>query len=159
MPDTDVEELLQDTFLVASSKWPSFEPPPDIPTMIARRSWIATILWKLMGKLLNRLERERVRAALHDEMSRIELAADSHESAVVSRDQLLSLQHATTPERWRVAVAHWLEGVSVEELVRREGRPAGTIYNLLRLARLDFAAALRRESAAARGPLLSRRKR
>lgn len=159
LPDADVEELLQDTFLAATSRWSLFQAPPDVPATVARRSWIAAILWKQASRLLARLERERARAPLHDEEGGHAGATDSHESLILTRDQLLSLRQATTPERWRVCVAHWLEDVSVEELARRESRPAGTLYNLLRLARLDFAAALRRESAAARGPLVARRKR
>lgn len=89
--------------------------------------------------------------APHKDDELVDGAIDSHESSVVSGDLLRSLQHATTPERWRVSFAYASQGLSVEEIARREQRPAGTIYNLLRLARLDFAAALRREAAAARG--------
>ena len=159
LPDADVEELLQETFLTASAKWAFFVPPPDVPPMVARRSWVGGILWNLTHRRLLRVLRERKVVLPHKDDELVDGAIDSHESSVLSHDVLRSLQHATTPERWRVSVAYASEGLSVEEIARREQRPAGTIYNLLRLARLDFAAALRREAAAARGPLVPRRKR
>ncbi len=157
--EADLDELLQEVFLLASARWATFLPPPDVPLEVARRSWVAAILWRLTGKLLARLARERRDTRLDVERAAVSVAVDSHESAVLTRDQLHALRRATTPERWRVTVAHWLVGDSVEEIARREGRPTGTIYNLLRLARRDFAAARGRELAASRGPVVSRRKR
>ena len=151
LPEADLEELLRETFLTASAKWAFFVPPPEVPPMVARRSWVAGILWNLTHRRLLRVLPERSVVLPHKDDELVDGAIDSHESSVVSGDLLRSLQHATTPERWRVSFAYSSQGLSVEEIARREQRPAGTICNLLRLARLDFAAALRREAAAARG--------
>ena len=45
------------------------------------------------------------------------------------------------------------------EIARQEDQPRTTIYNLLRLARQDFAAAMARDAVAERGPAQRRGKR
>ena len=56
-----------------------------------------------------------------------------------------ALEGETTPERWRAWVAWYVDGRRVGDIAAEEGVRAATIYNRLRPAREDFAAALRRE--------------
>ncbi len=79
-------------------------------------------------------------------------AATSPEAHVSARETLRRLQRSTSPDRWRAWIAHEVDGVPVAEIARQEGRPRATIYNLLRLARQDFAAAMAREAVAERAP-------
>lgn len=58
--------------------------------------------------------------------------------------------------RWRIWVSHEVDGVSVAEIARRDGLSIATVYNHLRLARRDLAAALGREAATGTGPLVRR---
>ena len=83
----------------------------------------------------------------------------SPEVRVSARETRSSLQRTTSPDRWRAWIAHEVDGVSVAEIARQEGRPRATIYNLLRLARQDFAAAMARDAVADRGPAPRRSRR
>lgn len=55
------------------------------------------------------------------------------------------LRGMTQPEYWRVFVAYAVEGRAVKDIAAAERIPAGTVYNRLRLARRDLAAALTRQ--------------
>jgi DNA-directed RNA polymerase specialized sigma24 family protein len=144
-------------FLVAVDRWSLFALPPGHPERQGRRQWVGAILWRVSAQMLARRDRTRQLAPSDIEGVNANHVSVSHESQVLSRNLLRTLEQATTSERWRVWVSYQLENVSVAELARRKGCPAATIYNLLRLARLDLGAALRREAAAADGPLVSRR--
>jgi DNA-directed RNA polymerase specialized sigma24 family protein len=143
-------------FLVAVDRWGSFVLPPGHPERQVRRQWVGTILWRVSAEICARRDRKWQLAPCDIEGVNANHVSVSYESQVLSRNLLRVLEQATTSERWRVWVSYQLENVSVAELARRKGCPAATIYNLLRLARLDLRAALRRESVAANGPLVSR---
>ena len=148
---------MQLAFLVAVDRWSLFALPPGLPERQVRRGWVGTILWRVSSEMRARRDRTRPLASSDIEGVNADVVSVSHESQVLSRDLLRALEHATTSERWRLWISYHLENVPVAELARRKGCPAATIYNQLRLARLDLGAALRREAAAADGPLVSRR--
>lgn len=79
----------------------------------------------------------------------------SSEEAVLASSVIRILRESTTPERWR-AVRSFALGTKVKDIAARERVPASTIYNRLRLARLDFEAAIAREEAIAQGPIVMR---
>ncbi len=148
----DGEDAVQEAFERIVADWASFSPTPELPERSDRRRWIA-------GHVLN--AGRRVREARRRIQSR-ELpaggsghtagATTSPEVRVSARETLRSLQRSTSPDRWRAWIAHEVDGVPVAEIARQEGRPRATIYNLLRLARQDFAAAMARDAVADRGP-------
>jgi DNA-directed RNA polymerase specialized sigma24 family protein len=152
----DAEDAVQVAFLIAVDRWSLFALPPGHPERQVRRQWVATILWRVSAQMGARRDQTRQLAPCDIEGVNANHVSVSHESQVLSRDLLCFLEQATTSERWRVWVSYQLENVPVAELARRKGCPAATIYNLLRLARLDLGAALRREAVAADGPLVSR---
>ena len=154
----DGEDAVQEAFERIVVDWASFSPTPEVPERSDRRRWIA-------GHLLN--AGRRVREARRRIQSR-ELPAGgsghgflatSPEARVSAREVLRSLQCTTSPDRWRAWIAHEVDGVPVAEIARQEGRPRATIYNLLRLARQDFAAAIARDAATDRGPVPRRGRR
>ncbi len=153
----DAEDAVQVAFIVALDRWSLFALPPELPEQQVRRRWVGAILWRISSEMRARRDRTRQLAPTDIEGVNANLVSVSHESRVLSRDLLRALEHATTSERWRVWISYQLENVPVAELARQKGCPAATIYNLLRLARLDLGAALRREAVAADGPLVSRR--
>lgn len=65
------------------------------------------------------------------------------ESRLIAAELLAVLAKSTTPLRWKTFRSYAF-GVSVHDIARREGVPRATIYNRIRLARRDFAAALAR---------------
>ena len=153
----DVDDAVQLAFLVAVDRWSLFALPPGLPERQVRRGWVGAILWRISSEMRVRRDRTRPLAPSDIDGVNADVVSVSHESQVLSRDLLRALEQATTSERWRVWVSYQLENVPVAELARRKGCPAATIYNQLRLARLDLGAALRREAAVADGPLVSRR--
>ena len=155
----DVEDAVNAAFLIAISTWSAFKPMPGIPEEVQRRWWIANFVWKVSARMCARRDRDRKLQRAVAERGNVERAAESHEASVLSREILRSLEHDTTPSRWRVWTAYHVDELSIAEIARQEGRPVATIYTRLRLARLDFAAALRREAASANGPFVSRRPR
>ena len=157
LESADAEDAVQVAFIVALRLWSLFALPPGLSARHVRRSWVAAILWRTSSEMRARRDRTRQLAPSDIEGVNADVVSVSHESQVLSRDLLRALEHATTSERWRLWISYHLENVPVAELARRKGCPAATIYNLLRLARLDLGAALRREAAAADGPLVSRR--
>ncbi len=149
---------MQEAFERIVADWASFAPTPELPERSARRRWIA-------GQLLNagrRVRETRRRIQSHELPaggSGHTSGAASPEVRVSARETLRSLQRTTSPDRWRAWIAHEVDGVPVAEIARQEGRPRATIYNLLRLARQDFAAAMARDAVADRGPAPRRSRR
>ena len=151
----DVEDATQSAFTSALSSWGSFRFDPQLPLLEQRRCWFAAIVWRCASRL--RYRRDRTQLAEQRLRSESPTSSPSHECRVAARAILQKLPYSTTPERWRVWAACKVHGVPVEDIAIIEGRPLGTIYNLLRLARKDFVSALRREAAAASGPVVNRR--
>ena len=145
----DAEDVVQQTFTEAAARWHTFGDVPDMPERIARGRWIYVVL----VRNARQLQRARARAIepATGELAE-EPAVESAESAASARQLLAQLQQCTTPERWRVWLMHEVDEVPVPEIARQERRPQATIYNRLRLARQDFAAAFAREAAALKGP-------
>ena len=151
----DTEDAIQSAFMLALSSWGSFLPSEGAPELAQRRSWVACFVWRSAAAL--RARNRRGERSVQLARGVLPESTPSHECQVAARAILRKLPHSTTPERWRVWAACKVHGVPVEDVAIIEGRPLGTIYNLLRLARKDFAAALRRDAAAASGPALIRR--
>ena len=148
----DAEDAVQEAFTVAAQQWHSFGAVPELPERTARRRWLSVVLLRTAGRL------QEARARALDLPGELGLEApstvESHEAKVQARELFGQLQQSTTPERWRAWMLHEVDGVSIEEIARQEGRPFASIYNRLRLARLDFDAALARHAASekARAP-------
>ena len=69
------------------------------------------------------------------------------EARFLARELLRVLRMSTTPERFRAVMAY-AKGIAASDVARREGVPVATIYDRIRRARADFAAALAREDVA-----------
>ena len=154
--DSDRDDVVQETFLLIASEWSAFVPPPDLPAQTARLRWVTGLLFRMARRFRDRAHRARARAPYRLEQATDVIGAPSHEGPISARELLRGLEAATTPERWRVWVAHEVDGVPVPELARQEARSEPAIYNTLRLARRDLAAALGRDAATGSGPLVPR---
>ena len=153
---TEVDDAVQSAFTDALSSWGSFLPSAAGTEANERRMWIGKLVWRAAAKVRSQRNRGHLLANPDLLHGLPHAATPSDEARIVAWSVLGTLQQATTPERWRIWSACKVEHVPVAEVARREGRPSSTIYNLVRLAQLDFLAAARREDAAAAGPLVSR---
>jgi RNA polymerase sigma-70 factor (ECF subfamily) len=145
----DAEDVVQQTFTEAAARWHTFGDVPEMPERIARGRWICTVLVRHARQVQQARARAIARASR--ELAE-EPAVESAESATSARQLFAQLQQCTTPERWRAWLMHEVDEVPVPEIARQERQPLRTIYNRLRLAREDFAAAFAREAAALKGP-------
>ena len=146
----DAEDAVQEAFTVAAQQWHAFGAVPELPERTARRRWLSVVLFRAAGRL------RQARARALDLPGELGLegpsTVESHEAKVQARELFGQLQQSTTPERWRAWMLHEVDGVAIEEIARQEGRPFATIYNRLRLARIDFDAALARHAASEKAP-------
>ncbi len=142
---------MQEAFERIVAEWASFSPTPELPERSDRRRWIAGHLLNA-GRRVRDVGRRILKRELPADRSAHGSAVTSPEARVSARETLRSLQRTTSPDRWRAWIAHEVDGVSVAEIARQEGRPRATIYNLLRLARQDFVAAMARDAVAERAP-------
>ena len=154
----DAEDAVQEAFSRAATEWAAFVPPPEVPARSARRRWITGHLLRAARRVQSAGGRVRAREVPDDAIDEAH-TAESHEGAVSAREVLRTLEQTTSPERWRAWIAHEVDGVPIGEIARQEGRTRATIYNLLRLAREDFAAALDRRAAAEHASIRPRGKR
>ena len=154
----DAEDAVQDAFVRLLRDWASFVHDPTLPEGTARLRWIALYLFRASHRIRESRQRtERRELVPEDEPIAIDPAPRA-DQALSARQLLPFLQHSTSAERWRAWLAHEVDGVPVREIARQERRPAATIYNLLRCARLDFKAALRRATHSEQFQMTSRRR-
>lgn len=144
---TDADELTQNALLVTYRAARSDRMRWQEPRAV--RGYLRTVARRLGW----RYQRKRGRFTAFEEHHEPEI--QSSEEALLARGLLRTLRESTTPERWR-AVRSFALGTSVKEIAARERVPMGTIYTRLRLARLDFEAALSREEAITEGPIVVR---
>lgn len=83
----------------------------------------------------------------HGELHEADALVPSPEALFIAREQLRFMRKATTRERWRALRAQAL-GVPVHAIAAREHVPTATVYDRIRRARKDIAAALARDDAA-----------
>lgn len=154
----DAGDVAQRAILVAARRWASFEASEEVPPNVARRRWIWQIL--IFVALDHRREKKFDRHVGDVEAAEsIDASAPSPEGPTEARSVLRALRAATTAERWRVWLAHHVDGMSISQVARAEGIPPGTVQTRLQAARADLLGAIQREDAAARGPAVDRTRR
>lgn len=144
----EADDVVQEALLIALRCWVVYDPRRG-----SLRGWLTGILKNEWNAHRRRTRRE-VPLSAEDER----LARPSHEGAVMALDTLHFLARSTSPERWSVIVAR-AEGSTGFEAARQENVCAGTANDRVRCGRLDLAAAMAREDAAAKGPIVRRRRR
>lgn len=90
--------------------------------------------------------RSRIHLELQDEDATTE---DNPERLLLAERMTRFLEKATTPDRWRAALAQ-AEGLETGAIAEAENVPKATVHTRLRLARSDFRRALARENATLR---------
>jgi RNA polymerase sigma-70 factor, ECF subfamily len=139
--EADAEDVVQETFIGALRRIPSFEGRSSVKT------WLTRILLNRVAKLY-RSKRVR-RAASIDAMlaeggqparTDMSLSVGSASSAIDSRVDVRAMLTALTPEHREVLVLRELEGLSYEEIAQVLKVPRGTVESRLHRARRQFKA-------------------
>ncbi len=144
--EADIEDVLQDVFVVVLRRLPTFEGRSSL------RTWIYGILLREVrdrrrsGRRLSR-RHERADERL-DAIPDLD-GATPHDSAAKTEAVALLSQLLDTlePERRDVFVMVEVEQLTVPEIANLLGEKINTVYTRLRLARADFEAALDRHRA------------
>lgn len=152
----DIDDVVQEAFAIAAIHWATFLPPHTEPDEVARRRWLARILFNTAARHRQRLHRRRRREIEWSDALEASLPPRPARDPAADRELLDKLQHATTASRWRTWRAYEIDGVPVEEIARQEGRSIPGIYHRLEHARRDLATALRRDAAIGNGPMVRR---
>jgi RNA polymerase sigma-70 factor (ECF subfamily) len=136
VPSAELEDALQETFVVVHRLLPEFEGRSSVET------WVQAIAWRVAS---NHRRRERARAG--DALDCAKLAATS--ASPSNEDGALHvLWDSLDPERRDLLVLHEIGGLSISELAELTGRARATIRLKIKQGRLsaDPGSVLRRRA-------------
>jgi RNA polymerase sigma-70 factor (ECF subfamily) len=136
--DSDLEDALQEVFIVVHRKLGTFDGSSRITT------WLYGICLRVASANRNRahLRRERPTSEI-DELT----SGQDPEVALAeqqSGERLRRVLDTLTPEKRAVLVMFEVEGIPAGDIAHMLGVPVGTIYSRLSAARAEFAAAVKR---------------
>lgn len=132
-PSADLPDLAHDIFVTAMRRWPSYDASRPV------RPWVLGITWRVLNDF-----KQKHRPELVEELPE---HGDWPADSVETKQAQALVQRAlnTLDEVKRAAfVLHELEGHSVAEVAEVMGAPVQTTYSRLRVAREEFASAVRR---------------
>jgi DNA-directed RNA polymerase specialized sigma24 family protein len=145
IPRSEASDVAQLTIIAAALSWDNFRAPPNMRPDAARRRWVWGIFANCTAHAKQGHYKRQALAGFAAHWTADPLLQDDAYMAQHDAERLL--KDATTPERWRVWFAHEIDGQRVPDLAHTEGAPVATIWTRIRLARLDFAAAIKRDDA------------
>ncbi len=143
--DVDLEDTLQEVFLVVHRRLDSFDGSAK-PT-----TWLFGICLRVAAAYRRRAHRRREESV--EDMDRERHGASSPEEQATRREALGRLQQALdsmTLDKRAVFVMFEVDGMSCGEIATVMGVPVGTVYSRLHAARSDFHRCLRREDLKSR---------
>ncbi|MBX7196276.1 MAG: sigma-70 family RNA polymerase sigma factor [Sandaracinaceae bacterium] len=138
VPPSDVEDVMQEVFLVVHRRLSSFE--PGTATL---KTWLWEIAWRTASDHRRRAHRRYEESS--DTLDHTEGSARAPDHEVASRRTLALLERALArlPEEQRmVFVMFDVEGVPMDHIAATMECPLKTAYSRLRLARESLRAAL-----------------
>jgi len=139
VPERDLEDLIHEVFLAFHRS--DYDPARPL------KPWLFGICFRIASDYRRRAQhRYEVPAEAPDALSLAPRADEEVEAR--ERRQLVHLGLlAIELERRAVFVMHDLDGLSMPEIAQTLDAPLNTLYSRLRLARAEFAKAVRREKA------------
>jgi len=146
--DAQLEDALQDVFLVVQRRLPEFDGGAEL------RTWLYAIALRVGRKYRDRARREpESLEAARERTPELPAAPQTNADAAASREQL-ALAHralsALDDDKREVFVLARVEQMSAPEIASVLGLPLNTVYSRFRAARLAFEAEVRRLRASAR---------
>jgi RNA polymerase sigma-70 factor (ECF subfamily) len=137
-PEADVEDALQEVFLVVARKLPEYEERGGM------RAWLFTIARQVAQHARRASERRKER---HRGLSMLDAPEDPH--AALERTQAAALVNRflaeLDPGQADVFYLAEVEGLTAPEIAAALGIKLNTVYARLRLSRARFERALRRQ--------------
>ncbi|MCC6747616.1 MAG: sigma-70 family RNA polymerase sigma factor [Deltaproteobacteria bacterium] len=136
--DADLEDKVHDVFVIAYRRW------ADYDAARPARPWLAGIALRVASDYRRAAPRRRECTRELSEAVDPRSLPDAAVAERQARELVLAALEALDEDRRAVFVLHELEGYSVPEIATIVSAPLNTLYSRLRLAREDFAAAVRR---------------
>jgi RNA polymerase sigma-70 factor (ECF subfamily) len=137
VPDKDLEDAVQDVFLVAHRRWEDLD--PERPA----GAWLSGIAVRVASQWRRRSSVRHEAVVEVPETASPAPGADVVLDAQRVRARVWAGLEALPDEQRTVFVLHELEGFSAPEVAVAVGIPLNTAYSRLRLARSRFADAIR----------------
>jgi len=140
--DSDLEDAAHDVFVVVHRRLPDFDVARPI------RPWLTGITYRVASDERRRARHRRERSGMPDGVPESADSGPSPEEVVAARQAraaVLAALDTLDMERRVVFVMHELDGVSGPEIAEALAVPLNTVYSRLRIARSQFAAAVRRQ--------------
>lgn len=143
-PPAHIEDLAHDTFVTAWRRMGDFDSSRPI------RPWLFGIAFRVASDFRKRAFQHREVSDENLEQLDVEddrLSPVDHVAAREARELVLRALESMPIERRAVFVMHELDGHAAPEIAAAMAIPLNTAYSRLRLARQDFAAAIKRIQA------------
>jgi DNA-directed RNA polymerase specialized sigma24 family protein len=156
VPRDDRQDTAQEVVLSALRYWPSLAIWPGLSEAVGRRRWLFGVTVHRASNYRRHLRRHMARFTWPAIEGRIASEQPTAEELLLRRAEadeaaaevdLEKLRAATSPERWTAFYAHDVEGLPMKAIAAAHGLPLGTVATLIRLAREDLRAAIRRARA------------
>ncbi|MEM7156984.1 MAG: RNA polymerase sigma factor [Myxococcota bacterium] len=147
VPDSDLDDAVQDTFLVVMRRLPEFRGHASL------RTWIYAVAVRVASTRRRSDTREAARRTKAGEgmHGRSTVDPEDHLARAEAGHLVDTLLEQLDPPKRTVFVLAEIEGVEVREISRILGVNPRTVHSRLRLARERFGTALRRMHARERG--------
>ncbi len=139
VPQRDIEDVVHDVFLTVHRSLSSYDPERPI------KPWLFGVAFRVVSDF--RRKAQNVREVLEDEPQDTEDESASLDDQVTrreARELVVEALQGVELSRRAVFVMHELDGEAIPQVAEALGIPLNTAYSRLRLARQDFAAAVKR---------------
>jgi RNA polymerase sigma-70 factor (ECF subfamily) len=141
--DDDIEDLLQEVFVVVHRRLNSFDGSARMTT------WLFGICMRVVAAYRRRAFRRREQLAAQVPEQATNLGESPEEVAIAQqrRDRLRAILDALDLEKRAILVMYELDELPCEAIAEILGIPVGTVHSRLHAARKAFRAALARQEA------------
>ncbi|MET0790134.1 MAG: sigma-70 family RNA polymerase sigma factor [Polyangiaceae bacterium] len=148
VPDAQLDDALQDVFLVVQRKLAEFDGGAEL------RTWLYAIALRIARKYRDRARRapDSLEAA-REQTPELPAAPDANGEVALAQERLALARLALSAlddEKREIFVLARIEEMSAPEIAEVVGVPINTVYSRLRAARLAFEAEIARLAASAR---------
>jgi len=140
VPPPDLEDLTHDVFIQVQRHLGEY----DVSRAV--RPWLFGFAFRIASQYRRRAHRRRETSGLGDTREAVDPAALPDERLAGEQDRRLVLDalEAIDLNRRAVFVLYEIDGVPMDEIARSLGIPVNTAYSRLRVAREEFATAVKR---------------
>jgi RNA polymerase sigma-70 factor (ECF subfamily) len=139
IPERDLEDVAHDVFVVVHRRLDEYDRSRPI------RPWIFGIAFRVASKYRRKSSNRRELLSDPDEPT-VPSTAHAHLAQREAKALVAQALEALDLDRRAVFVMHELDGITVPEIATSLDVPLNTAYSRLRLARQEFASAVRRHT-------------